>query len=81
MQKIFKTFLKNSFIYISRILLRIVFSLYANTCLEIPIISAICVCVFQKADLCLGSCLLRLYPAGIRPQLLAEKFRHEKKPQ
>lgn len=35
----------------------------------------------QKADLCLGSCLLRLYPAGIRPQLLAEKFRHEKKPQ
>ena len=35
----------------------------------------------QKADLCLGSCLLRLYPAGIRPQLLAEKFRHEKNPQ
>ena len=36
---------------------------------------------FRKADLCLNSCLLRLYPAGTHPQLLAEKFRHEKKPQ
>ena len=39
-------------------------------------------CSFQirKEDLCLGSCLLRLHPAGTPPQLLADKFRHEKSP-
>ena len=31
-----------------------------------------CLFQIQKVDLCLGSCLLRLYPAGTYPQLLAE---------
>ena len=44
-------------------------------------VKSCCSFQIQKADLCLESCLLRLYPTGTHPQLLAEKFRHEKKPQ
>ena len=50
------------------------------TCPFLLNLKSCCSFQIQKADLCLGSCLLRLYPAGTYPQLLAEKFRHKKSP-